>query len=126
MKAAKKRGQQEVTPVPFLNPDPIACLVGCSNEALVVVDGQEVTALIDLGAQVSSISVQFCEDLTLQIQPLVQLLKLEGTGVEPPHTSEFVEVNLQIPGIRNHSEDVLLLVIPTTTYSKMVLVMVGF
>ena len=37
----------------------------------------------------------------------------------------FVEVNLQIPGIRNYNEDVLLLVIPTTTYSEMVLVMVG-
>ena len=35
------------------------------------------------------------------------------------------EVNLQIPGIRNYSEDVLLLVIPTTTYSKTVPVMVG-
>ena len=37
----------------------------------------------------------------------------------------FVEVNLQILGIRNYNEDVLLLVIPTTTYSKTVLVMVG-
>ena len=80
MKAAKKRGQQEVTPAPFLNPDPMACLVGCSNKAPVVVDGQEVTTLIELGAQVSSISAEFCEDLTLQIQPLGQLLELEGTG----------------------------------------------
>ena len=37
----------------------------------------------------------------------------------------FVEVNLQILGIRNYNEDVLLLVIPTTTYSKTVPVMVG-
>ena len=37
----------------------------------------------------------------------------------------FVEVNLQIPGIRNYNEDVLLLVIPTMTYSKTVPVMVG-
>ena len=36
-----------------------------------------------------------------------------------------MEVNLQIPGIANYNEDVLLLVIPTMTYSKMVLVMVG-
>ena len=49
MKAAKKRGWQEVTTVPFLNPDPIAHLVGCSNKAPVVVDGKEITALIDLG-----------------------------------------------------------------------------
>ena len=37
----------------------------------------------------------------------------------------FVEVNLQIPGIRNYNEDVLALVIPTMTYSKTVLVVVG-
>ena len=37
----------------------------------------------------------------------------------------FVEVNLQIPEIKNYNEDVLLLVIPTTTYSKTVPVVVG-
>ena len=36
----------------------------------------------------------------------------------------FVEVNLQIPGIRSYNEDVLLLVIPTMTYSKTVPVVV--
>ena len=37
-----------------------------------------------------------------------------------------MEVNLQIPGLKNYSEDVLLLVILTTTYSKTVPVVVGF
>ena len=91
----------------------------------VVIGGQEVTALINSGAQVSSISTQFCEDLALPIQPLGQLLELEGTGGAAIPYLGFVEVNLQIPGIRNYNEDVLLLVIPTMTYSKMVLVMVG-
>ena len=86
MKAARRKGQQQVTPIPFLNPDPIAHLVGCSNEAPVIIDSQEVTALIDLGAQVSSISAQFCKELTLQIQPLGWLLELEGMGVQPSHT----------------------------------------
>ena len=65
MKAIKKRGQQEVVPVPFLNPDLIVHLVEHSNEALVVVDRQETTALIDLGTQVLSVSAQFCKDLAL-------------------------------------------------------------
>ena len=124
MKATKKKEPQEVTPALFLNPDPIAHLVGHSNKAQVVVDRQEVTALIDLGAHVSSISAQFCRDLALQIQPLDQVLELEGTGgAAIPHLG-FVEVNLQILGIRNY-KNVLLLVIPTMTYSKMVPVMVG-
>ena len=42
MKAAKKRGQPEVAPTPFLNPDTIAQLVGCSNKVPVVKDRQEV------------------------------------------------------------------------------------
>ena len=101
-----------------MNPDPIAQLVGHSNEVPVVIDGQEVTALIDLGAQVSSISTQFCKDLALPIQPLGQLLELEDTGGAAIPYLGFVEVNLQIPGIRNYNEDVLLLVIPTMTYSQ--------
>ena len=125
MKAARRKGQQQVTPIPFLNPDPIAHLVGHSNEAPVIIDGQEVTALINLGAEVLSISVQFCEELTLQIKPLGQLLEQEGIGGAAIPYLGFVEVNLQILGIRNYNEDVLLLVISTATYSKTVLLMVG-
>ena len=69
---------------------------------------------------------KFCEDLTLQIKTLGQLLELEGTGGAAIPYLMFVEVNVQILGIRNYSEDVLLLIIPTTTYSETVLVMVSF
>ena len=125
MKAGRRKGWQQVTLISFLNPDPIAHLVGCSNEALVIIDGQDVTVLIDLGARVLSISAQFCKELTLQIQPLGWLLELEGTGGASIPYLTFVEVNLQILGIRNYNEAVLLLVIPTMTYSKTVPVMVG-
>ena len=71
MKAAKRKGQQQVTPTPFLNPEPIACIIGCSNEAPVIIDGQEVTPLIDLGAQVSSINAQFLKNLPYKFSPWV-------------------------------------------------------
>ena len=125
MKAVNRKGQREITPIPFLNPDPVAHLVGCANEAPVVIDGCEVTALIDSGAQVSNISAQLCKDLDLKIQPLGLLLELEGTGGAAIPYLGFVEVNLQIPGIRGYNEDVLLLAIPTTAYAEGVLVMVG-
>ena len=118
MKAGQRMGWPEVVPVPFLNPDPTACLVGCSHEDPVIVDGQRMTTLIESGAQVSSISSQICRDLALQIQPLGQLLELEGTGSSNLPYLRFVEVNLQIPGIKNYDENVLLLVIPTMTYSE--------
>ena len=44
--------------------------------------------------------------------------------MQPSHTSDLWKVNLQILGIRNY-KDVLLLVIPTMTYSETVPVMVG-
>ena len=80
---------------------------------------------MDLGEQVSNISAQLCEELGLKIQPLGQLLELEGTGGAAIPYLGFVEVNLQIPGIRGYNKDVLLLAIPTTAYAERVLVMVG-
>ena len=75
VKAVNRKGQKGITTILFLNPDPVAHLVGHANEVPVVIDGHEVTALIDLGAQVSNISVQLCKDLDLKIQPLGQLLE---------------------------------------------------
>ena len=99
--------------------------MGCSNEAPVIIDGQETMTLIDSGAQVSSVSSQFCEELALEIQPLGQLQELEGTGGAAIPYLGFVEVNLQIPGVQSYNEDVLLLVIPTMTYFWVVPVVVG-
>ena len=90
-----------------------------------IVNGQETTTVIDSGAQVSSVGSQFCEELALQIQPLGQLLELEGTGGAAIPYLGFLEVNFQIPGITNYNDDVLLQVIPTMIYSEMVPVMVG-
>ena len=81
--------------------------------------------LIESGAQVSSVSSQFCEELALEIQPLGWLLEIEGTGGTTIPYLGFVEINLQIPGIQHYNEDVLLLVIPTMTYSQTVPVMLG-
>ena len=69
--------------------------------------------------------MELCEDLDLKIQPLGWLLELEGTGGAAIPYLGFVEVNLQLPGIRGYNEDVLLLAIPTMTYSEGVPIMVG-
>ena len=77
-KVVCKEGWRGIAPIPFLNPDPVAQLVGHANEAPVVIDGHEVAASVDLGAQRSNISAQLCQELGLEIQPLGQLLELEG------------------------------------------------
>ena len=81
MRVARWTGQQEVMPtVPFLNPDPIVCQVGWSNEAPIIVDGQKVTTLINSGAQVSSVSSGFCKQMALKVHPLrVQEAQLSHT-----------------------------------------------
>ena len=124
-KAVNQKGWKGIAPIPFLNPDPVAQLVGHANEAPVVVDGQDVTALVDLGAQVSNISAQLCKEIGPEIQPLGQLLELEGTGGAAIPYLRFVEVNLQILGISGYNKDVLLLAIPTMAYAERVLVMVS-
>ena len=64
--------------------------------------------------------------MTLKVQPLDWLLELEGTrGSAIPYLG-YVEINLQIPGMRGYNEDILLLVIPATTYSKKVPAMVWY
>ena len=124
MKAARQRGKWEVTPsIPFLNPDPIPHLMGQSNEAPIIVDGQKVIALIDSGAKVSNISSGFCEQMAQKVHPLDRLLKLEGTNRAAIQYLVYVEVNLQILGIRGYNEDIVLVIL-TMTYAKKVLVMV--
>ena len=65
----------------------------------VVIDICKVTALIDLGAQVSNIRAQLCEDLDLEIQPLGQLLELEGTGVQLFLTSDLWRLSSKFQGL---------------------------
>ena len=44
--------------------------------------------------------------MALKVHPLERLLKLEGTSRAAIPYLGYVEVNLQIPGIRGYSEDV--------------------
>ena len=82
------------------------------------------TAFIDSGAQVSGISTGICKCMTLKVHPLGRWLELEDTrGSAIPYLG-YVEINLQIPGIKGYNEVILLLVILTMTSSKKVLVMV--
>ena len=79
---ARQRGMHDMAPVvPFLNPDLITKLIVWSNKAPIIIDGQKGTVLIDLGAQVSSVSSGYCEWMALRVHLLVRLLELEGTRV---------------------------------------------
>ena len=60
--------------------DPWARLIGRANEEQIIVNGHPVTALLDTGSQVTHISEAFCQANDIQINPLDQLVEIEGTG----------------------------------------------
>ena len=56
--------------------DPIARLVGRSNDLPVIIEVQQVKALLGTGAKVSTMSEQLCKDLGLEVNPLGNLLDI--------------------------------------------------
>ena len=66
----------------------------------------------------------FSKWMALKVHSPNWLLELEGTRGSAIPYLRYVEVNLQILGIRSFKEDILLLVIPTTTYSVKALAVV--
>ena len=64
----------------FLNPDPWARLIGRANEEKIKVNGHTVTALLDTGNQVTHISLEYCQAMGIPINPIDQLVNIEGAG----------------------------------------------
>ena len=60
--------------------DPWARLVSTANEDQIVINGHPVTALLDTGSQITHVSKAFCQAKGFQINPLNQLVEIEGTG----------------------------------------------
>ena len=64
----------------FLKPDPWARLIGKANQEKIIVNGNTVTALLDTGSQVTHISLDYCQAMGIPINPIEQLVNIEGAG----------------------------------------------
>ena len=64
----------------YYNPDPLLRLIGDANESEIILEGRVVKALIDSGAQISTITDHFARELRLEVRDVGTLLNLEGTG----------------------------------------------
>ena len=60
----------------YYNPDPLARLIGKSNESTIIIDGEQYTTLIDSGAQVTTITVDLVNKLKLPIYRITNFTKL--------------------------------------------------
>ena len=60
--------------------DPWTRLIGRANEEQIVINGHPVTALLNTGSQITHVSEVFCHAKGLQINPLNQLVEIEGPG----------------------------------------------
>ena len=64
----------------YYNLDPLARLIGKANESTIIIDGEQHTALIDSGVQVTTITVDLVNKLRLPIYGLQTLLNFRGMG----------------------------------------------
>ena len=76
----------------YHNPDLIAWLVGKANDTCILVDDVECLALIDSGAQISTITTELIKQLGLKIHQLDRILKFETTGGDIPYMG-YVETS---------------------------------
>ena len=110
----------------YYNPNPWAIIFGRANETKIEIVGKVSKALIDSSAMSLMMSKRYCEEHGYEIQPLDQLVLIEGSGGADVPYLGYVEVRMCIPGIRSFDQDVLMLVSQTTThYHKKVPIQVG-
>ena len=80
MNSTREKGVHKLASKKNSSGDPWTRLIGRDNEEQITVNGHPVTALLDTGSQVTHISEAFCQANDIQINPLDQLVEIEGTG----------------------------------------------
>ena len=84
------------------------------------------TDLLDTGSKVTHVSEAFCQANGLQVNPLNQLVEIEGTEGDSIKYVGYIEATLTLPlGSQTFEVEALLLVLPSTDYQKRVPVAIG-
>ena len=109
----------------YHNPDPLLRLIEPANEAIIIVEGQEFPALIDSGAQLSTMSEALVQALKLPIYNLNTLIEAEVSGGNTIPYVGYVEARLQIPSIQVMNKDSLFMVSNNSPYMDRVSIQLG-
>ena len=92
----------------------------------IFINGLPVTALLDIGSQVTHVSHDFCVANGIEINSLVKLVNIEGTGGDSIEYLGYAEASLSLPmGSHTFNTEALLLILPSTDYLKRVPVSIG-
>ena len=118
-------GGGETSKLKYHNPDPLAQLIGSTNETKIIPEGVQMKALINTGANMSCSNWWLAEKLQLPVQSLQTVLNIEGTGGTRVPYYGIVECQLRLPKIEGFQKDVLMLVIDDSSYGKKVPVQLG-
>ena len=109
----------------YHNPDPLYRLIGPKNEVEIVANNEQVTTLVDSGAQISAVSLAFAKCHNLPIWQLQQLLDFKGFGgVDIPYIG-YTQIQLQIKGVKDYDKDILVFIQNDSHYSEHVPVIFG-
>ena len=123
--AALKKNVVRTEEDQYHNPDPLARLIGEQNEGVVCVDGAPVTALLDTGAQITTVSDKWCVENGKTIYPLDKALNLRGAGNNVIPHKGVVEAELTVPHAPEYKEKTLLLVVGHCPYHDRVPLILG-
>ena len=115
---------------PFLNPDPLTHWSGPENIAHVKINGGSTWALLDSGSTINSVSPEFIQICSLDIDPLSDLsdgtLGINGFGGVHTQPLGYVIIRVQVEGVRGYDEDQMALVkTDSTTFGSQVPVIQG-
>lgn len=101
-------------------------MVGHSNEADVVINNQQAVALLDSGSMVTTLSHSFF----LSLDPIPELLDLSDFCVKGANDSTipylgYAVLDISVPCLSSESVSVPVLIVPDTSYTEMIPLIIG-
>ena len=109
----------------YHNLDPLLRLIGLENKATIIVEGQQFLALINGGAQLSTMLESLVQALRLPIHKLNNLIEAEVSGGGTTPYTGYVKARLTIPGIKQMDKDSLFMVTNDSLYTQRVPIQLG-
>ena len=110
----------------YYNPEPVARMSGRTNEAKVEVNGIPTTCLVDTGATVTIVNVEFCEQLCLEVHSIEGLITVSATGGTNIPYLGYTVATIEFPQIPSYSDEMVMLVnSDSSDYASRVPIQIG-